>query len=183
MPMSSQSENVSAEARTTTPAQEELERAWSGVTKKPNDRDSPNICERDRAQITNLARRLTDASIKSGVQVAVSNPFKGSNDPGLDPFSKEFDPKKWVETVLSLNSQSAERYLPRKAGFSFRDLSVHGFGSPISYQKNFLNVFLQVTDLVSGLINRKDQKIQILQNHNGLLRSGEMLLVLGRPGR
>jgi hypothetical protein len=36
------------------------------------------------------------------------------------------------------------RYLPRKAGFSFRNLSVHGFGSPVSYQKDFLNIFLQV---------------------------------------
>lgn len=181
--MSSQSESISDEARTMASAQEELEQGRSGVTKGLGDKDSRNISERDRAQITKLARRLTDASTKTEVQGVMANPFKGSNDPGLDPFSKEFSPKKWAETVLCLNSQNSEHYLPRNAGFSFCDLSVHGFGSPISYQKNFLNVFLQVKDLVSGLINRRDQKIQILQSHNGLLRSGEMLLVLGRPGR
>lgn len=164
-------------------AQEELEQGWSGVTTGLGGKVSKNILERDKAQIMKLARRLTDASTKTEVQGEMANPFKGSHDPGLDPFSKEFSPKKWAETVLCLNSQNSERYLPRKVGFSFRDLSVHGFGSPISYQKNFLNVFLQVKDLVSGLINRRDQKIEILQSHNGLLRSGEMLLVLGRPGR
>ncbi|KAJ5982947.1 CDR ABC transporter [Penicillium waksmanii] len=180
--MSSQSESISAEARTTASAQDQLERGWSGITKALDDEDSTNISDRDKAQITSLARRLTDASIKTAAQGVLSNPFKDSNDPGLDPFSKEFNPRKWAETVLGLNAQNSGRYLPRKAGFSFLDLSVHGFGSPISYQKNFLNVFLQFKDLVSGLINRRDQKIQILQNHNGLLRSGEMLLVLGRPG-
>lgn len=183
--MSSQAETISTE---TWSASSVDERAWSGTTKQldpvfEKERDATYISEGDRAQIGILARQLTNASTKTGTQGAVSNPFKGSNDPRLDPFSKEFSPKKWVETVFHLNSQDPDRYPPRKAGFSFRDLGVHGFGSPVSYQKDFLNVFLQVADIVTGLINRKDQKIQILRNHNGLLRNGEMLLVLGRPGR
>jgi hypothetical protein len=185
--MSSQADRISAETLAIASAQNE--RPWPGVTKPLDDPvfekegDPANIYQENRSHITVLARRLTDASIKTGVQGAVSNPFKGSNDPRLDPFSKEFNPKKWVETVFYLYSQDFERYRPRKAGFSFRDLNVHGFGSPVSYQKDFLNVFLQVADIVTSLINRKDQRIQILQNHNGLLRNGEMLLVLGRPGR
>ncbi|OQE11111.1 hypothetical protein PENVUL_c003G00514 [Penicillium vulpinum] len=158
--MSSQAEIIGSETWSTESAHDE--RAWSGTTKQldpvfEKERDSTGIPEEDRVQIGILARQLTNASTKTG-------------------------PQKWVETVLRLNFQDPERYLPRKAGFSFRDLGVHGFGSPVSYQKDFLNIFLQVTDIVTGLINRKDQKIQILRAHNGLLRNGEMLLVLGRPG-
>jgi len=101
----------------------------------------------------------------------------------LDPNSKDFSPEEWVARFMQLKSRDPDRYRPRSAGVSFRNLSVHGFGSPISYQKDFFNVFLQMADLLSGLINRKDQKIEILRGHNGLVRSGEMLLVLGRPGR
>ncbi|KGO65937.1 CDR ABC transporter [Penicillium italicum] len=182
--MSSQAETISSETCSVASADD---RAWSGTTRQldpvfEKERDSSYISEGDRAQIGILARQITNVSTKTGTQGAVSNPFKGSNDPRLDPFSKEFSPQKWVETVLHLNSQDPERYRPRKAGFSFRNLSVHGFGSAVSYQKDFLNVFLQAADMVTGLVNRKDQKIQILRNHNGVLRDGEMLLVLGRPG-
>jgi ATP-binding cassette subfamily G (WHITE) protein 2 (PDR) len=134
-------------------------------------------------RITTLARQLTDNSLHATLHPADTNPFHGSNDPKLDPRSPSFNAKYWAETVIRLMSDDAERYLPRKAGVSFRNLSVHGFGSPLSYQKDFLNVLLQVSDIASGWFNRKDQKIQILKDHNGLLRSGEMLLVLGRPGR
>ncbi|KAJ5641165.1 hypothetical protein N7490_005165 [Penicillium lividum] len=156
-----------------------------GSTLAPDEnKEKPtDISPENRQRIATLARHLTDTSIHhAGSHSAASNPFNGSNDPRLDPSSPDFNAKCWAETVIGLMSNDAERYLPRNAGVSFRNLSVHGFGSPLSYQKDFLNVVLQVGDIVTGLFNRKDQKIQILRDHNGLLRSGEMLLVLGRPG-
>lgn len=142
-----------------------------------------SIAPENIQRITRLAGQLTNASRNAASDRAITNPFKSNGDPTLDPSSAEFDPKHWAETVITLMSNDSQQYLPRKAGVSFRNLSVSGFGSPTGYQKDFINVVLQVTDLVAGLINRKDEKIQILRNHNGLLRSGEMLLVLGRPGR
>ncbi|KAK5807240.1 hypothetical protein VI817_001498 [Penicillium citrinum] len=112
-----------------------------------------------------------------------SDLFHKSDGLTLDPNSKDFSPAEWAIRFMQLKSRDPDRYRPRSAGVSFHNLSVHGFGSPINYQKDFFNVFLQITDLLSGLINRRDQKIEILRGHNGLVRSGEMLLVLGRPGR
>lgn len=156
----------------------------STLASDENSEKPTDISLENRHRIARLARQLTDTSIHhAGTHPTASNPFYGSDDHKLDPSSKNFNARYWAETVLGLMSDDAERYLPRKAGVSFRNLSVHGFGSPLSYQKDFLNVVLQVGDIISGMINHKDQKIQILRDHNGLLRSGEMLLVLGRPGR
>ncbi|KAJ6008160.1 hypothetical protein N7540_012136 [Penicillium herquei] len=143
-----------------------------------------DISLQNRQRVAALARKLTNtSSFDRSQDILRVNPFKGTDIPALDPSSPEFNAKHWAQTVFQLMSEDPERFVPRKAGLSFRNLSVHGFGSPISYQKDFLNVMLQVTDLAAGLINRKDHQIQILRDHNGLLRSGEMLLVLGRPGR
>lgn len=156
----------------------------STLASDENSEKPTDISLENRHRIATLARQLTDTSIHhAGPHSTASSPFHGSKDPKLDPSSPSFSAKYWAETVIRLMSNDAERYLPRKAGVSFRNLSVHGFGSPLSYQKDFLNVVLQVCDIATGLFNRKDQKIQILRDHDGLLRSGEMLLVLGRPGR
>ncbi|RHZ57995.1 uncharacterized protein CDV56_104774 [Aspergillus thermomutatus] len=86
------------------------------------------------------------------------------------------------KTVLRFVSQDPDRYPKRTAGVSFRGLCVSGYGSPLDYQKNVLNVVFQAMEVVAGLGRRNQQKIRILRNHDGLLLSGEMLLVLGRPG-
>ncbi|KAF1992911.1 hypothetical protein P154DRAFT_557972 [Amniculicola lignicola CBS 123094] len=66
----------------------------------------------------------------------------------------------------------------------FRNLSVHGYGSYLDYQKTFGNyplVYLaRLVDIVRG---RKRERIDILRTVEGLLNEGETLMVLGRPGR
>ncbi|PWY81575.1 ATP-binding cassette transporter [Aspergillus sclerotioniger CBS 115572] len=141
--------------------------------------DSPDISVEDQREIMNLARRLTADSTRWHDP---PNPFLNCDDPSLDPNSSKFNARHWAKAVLQLTAQDPHRFPQRTAGVSFRNLSVHGYGRSTAYQKDFLNAVLQVTDLVGGLINRGDRKLQILKDHDGLLRSGEMLLVLGRPG-
>jgi ATP-binding cassette, subfamily G (WHITE), member 2, PDR len=46
------------------------------------------------------------------------------------------------------------------------------------------NIFLEVVGLAKRLVGQgKPRKIDILQNLDGLVHSGEMLVVLGPPGR
>ncbi|BCS12093.1 hypothetical protein ALUC_50139S [Aspergillus luchuensis] len=141
-----------------------------------------DISTEDQRKIMNLARRLTADSARFRQDGMPPNPFTTHCDPSLDPNSPKFNASHWARTVLHLSSQDPDRFPQRTAGVSFRNLSVHGYGRSTAYQKDFLNAILQVGDLVGGLINRRDRKLQILKNHDGLLRSGEMLLVLGRPG-
>lgn len=141
------------------------------------------IAEEDQKRITDLSRMFTAASADRRSHSHPRNPFTGADDPALDPNSGQFDPKRWARTILQLTSQDPEAYPRRTVGIAFRNLSVHGYGSSMAYQKNVFNIIFQAVDMVSNLVNRKEQKIGILKDHDGLLRSGEMLLVLGRPGR
>jgi hypothetical protein len=67
---------------------------------------------------------------------------------------------------------------------SFRNLNVHGYGTAADYQMNVANMWLKAEGWLEGILGyRKALRIDILRNFEGLVRSGEMLVVLGRPGR
>lgn len=71
----------------------------------------------------------------------------------------------------------------RGAGIAFRSLNVYGFGTTTDYQKTFANYPLAYFSLLGALFGRiRKSRIDILQNFEGLVSSGEMLLVLGKPG-
>ena len=132
-------------------------------------------------ELTQLARRFTGLSQQpSGGEYI--NTFHGSDNAALDPHSGKFNAREWVENLVGLVSRDPERYPSRTAGFSFRDLNVHGFGTPTDYQKTFGNYPLEVGTIFSTITGRGKSKIDILRNFDGLVRSGEMLVVLGRPG-
>ena len=68
-------------------------------------------------------------------------------------------------------------------GVTYQSLNVYGFGTATDYQKTFANsplAFLSLLGRLQGLA--KKSRIDILRDLEGLVSSGEMLLVLGRPG-
>jgi hypothetical protein len=135
-------------------------------------------------RIVHLARRLTTQSVsRHQTNEALPNPFIDDTDPRLDPQSDQFEAARWARLFLHLASTDPERYPKRKAGVSFRSLSVSGVGNPIAYQQTFAGIIQQPLDIVFSLLHPRDRSIQILKQHDGLVRSKEMLLVLGRPGR
>ncbi|KAJ7048481.1 hypothetical protein C8F01DRAFT_1280404, partial [Mycena amicta] len=112
------------------------------------------------------------------------NPFAGVDvDETLDPRSQKFDINAWLKSVMQIASRDPENF--RSAGVSFRNLNVHGVGSPTDYQKNVANIWLGMLGSVKGWIGMGTgkSKIQILRDFDGIVKSGELLVVLGRPGR
>lgn len=144
------------------------------------DRSFNDDAERD-AEITELARKLT---AKSGFSPeAHPNPFNAETGSSLDPNSENFRPRAWAEALIHLKSRDPEKFPKRTAGIAFRNLSVHGFGDPTDYQKSVGNIWLEVAGLVRKLMRtRPSRKIEILREFDGLVKSGEMLVVLGPPG-
>ncbi|KAL1743665.1 ABC-2 type transporter-domain-containing protein [Schizophyllum fasciatum] len=70
----------------------------------------------------------------------------------------------------------------RELGVVFEDLSVTGVGSAAAYQPTLGSMFNPV-DIVHGLQGiRHPPTRQILSGFEGVIRPGEMVLVLGRPG-
>ena len=134
-------------------------------------------------KITELARTLSCRGVKNE-EGELINPFFGSENPLLDPKSDKFSSRAWLETLVSITSRDPERYPKRVAGIAYKNLSAHGYGEPTDYQKTFGNYAFGLLSLIKGLVgNRKKTRIQILRDFEGLVKSGEMLVVLGRPGR
>lgn len=127
-----------------------------------------------------MQRTTTGRSVNS---IATVNPFYGDKEE-LNPDSEKFNARSWVKNLVRATPKiEGLDHSARTAGVAFTNLSVHGFGSAMDYQKDVANIWLQIGDMGRGLVGAKRQnKIQILRDFDGLVRSGEMLVVLGRPG-
>jgi hypothetical protein len=150
----------------------------------PSDGEDESESDTDRDEtVARLARTLTQHSVKD-VEGQYVNPFEGTEDPSLDPNSGSFNTRVWIKTLIGIASRDPERYPSRVSGISYRNLNVHGFGEPTDYQKTFGNYPLAISSLFNKFKSGGGKaKIQILRNFDGLIKSGEMLVVLGRPGR
>ncbi|KAI0129751.1 ABC-2 type transporter-domain-containing protein [Xylariales sp. AK1849] len=133
--------------------------------------------ERRESMVHALARRYTSHSHADGAHG--QNPFldAGEHSP-LNPASPNFKARTWAKAIVDLDTSGF-----RSAGVCFQNLNVHGFGAATDYQKDVANVWLEVAGLARKLIGQgKKRKIDILRNFDGLVRKGEMLVVLGPPG-
>ncbi|PYH42887.1 AtrD, ABC-transporter [Aspergillus saccharolyticus JOP 1030-1] len=145
--------------------------------------EASQIPAENQRQIRQLARRFTQDSVHDWPHGASINPFTDAQDTCLDPNSPKFSAKRWVQALIELTSQDPERFPKRTAGVSYRHLNVSGYGSGSAYQSTVANVVWQgLGDLLAGWIPRKRDEVKILRDHDGIVRSGEMLLVLGKPG-
>lgn len=138
---------------------------------------------KEEKTITDLVKAVSYNGIKNENGEFI-NPYLGSEHPLLNPKSGKFSPKAWLETLLSISSRDPERFPNRVAGVAYKNLSAHGFGEPTDYQKTFGNYPFKILSWTKRLIRKgKKTRVQILRDFEGLIKSGEMLVVLGRPGR
>lgn len=150
---------------------------------------SKSESEADRdMEITTLARTLSQTSQQDCTPTdkpsGSINTFLDTSDPELDPHSGQFKSRKWVKNMLQITCHDPDRYPRRTAGVSFRSLNVFGYGTAADYQTTFANFWLKGigwTRCIFGL--EKRLRIEILRDFDGIVHSGEMLVVLGRPGR
>ncbi|ORY14635.1 putative multidrug resistance ABC transporter [Clohesyomyces aquaticus] len=145
-----------------------------------SDEDSEVEYARREHEVHQLARRFTQQSAYS---TTGQNPFNAPAGSALDPTGDHFNARAWCKAMLHLQNEDEKAHPLRTAGVSFRNLNVHGFGSATDYQKSVGNVWLEAVGLARKLVGAGQQrKIDILQNLDGLVESGEMLVVLGPPG-
>ncbi|KAL5338916.1 ABC-2 type transporter-domain-containing protein [Aspergillus crustosus] len=141
------------------------------------------IDQASEQKITALARNFSRLSQKSSVADGTNTFLEASTDPQLDPHSEEFNARKWTKNFLSVANRDPDRYPRRTAGVSFRNLSAFGYGTAADYQADVANMWLKGYGWIRrklGFVERV--RIDILRDFEGFVRSGEMLVVLGRPG-
>jgi ABC-type multidrug transport system permease subunit/ABC-type multidrug transport system ATPase subunit len=112
--------------------------------------------------------------------VAGGNPFFAGEDSPLNPASDNFNAKHWAKSIVELVQQDGANF--RSTGVCFQHVNVHGFGEATDYQADVANVWLGLGSLARKITGGGKQRIDILRNFDGLVRNGEMLVVLGPPG-
>ena len=131
-------------------------------------------------QIASLHRSKTTTSI--GDQLERKDTLAGiaDDDARLNPDNPEFDIYLWARAFMRAIDEGGIKLVNASCGF--KDLNVSGSGSALSLQSNVASILLAPLNLKEVFnIGGKPHK-QILRNFDGLLRTGEMLIVLGRPG-
>lgn len=145
------------------------------------------------ARVTTLARTLSHAQDATAARTISRTPdsaatvggvFVSSKDdnrpPYLDPNSPDFSAKAWVTNLLQGISQLPHASPFRKGGVAFTNLSVYGEAADATYQTTVGNL---LPSMLSGFLSKNKGKVDILQNFDGVIQPGEMLMVLGPPGR
>ena len=101
-------------------------------------------------------------------------------DPVLDPNSGSFDLYKYIRKTLSILDE--EGLTQKRAGVVFKNVNVSGTGSALNLQGTVGSTFMAPFRVSETFNFGKKPVKQILRNFDGLMKSGEMLIVLGRPG-
>ncbi|KAL5338821.1 ABC drug exporter AbcA [Aspergillus crustosus] len=140
----------------------------------------PSVGKREE-EVHQLARHFTEQSTASTAGQG-QNPFAAEPGSILDPTGEKFNARAWCKAMLQMHTEDNKAHPLRTLGVAFRDLNVHGFGSDTDFQKSVGNVWFEVLGMAKRALGQKQRKIQILQNLEGLVEAGEMLMVLGPPG-
>ncbi|KAJ4291758.1 hypothetical protein N0V90_009653 [Kalmusia sp. IMI 367209] len=97
-------------------------------------------------------------------------------DPSVDPSSESFQLPKFLK--MFRNQLEEVGHSKMQVGIVYKNLNVYGKGEALQLQKTVGNSFMVQDWFSTG----KKQHKHILRNFDGIVKSGELLIVLGRPG-
>lgn len=145
--------------------------------------DTTMLEEQDRSELLRIATALLQRQRQHNLGQPGSIYLKNlgaGNSAALDPTSKSFDLSRWLQGVMK--QMHKEGMHNAVAGVAYRDLDVFGAGTPVGVQQTVSSTFL--APWRGGWPFRPSRKgpTKILRSVDGLLKNGELLIVLGRPG-
>lgn len=169
--------------------EEPLERPEKLDAASSSDDNDDAFAPRDRAALQRLAsqsrsyysdRRTSNAGSEDPEALERRGTLDlGLDDEVFDPQSPKFDLRKWVRMTLQLADDKGLKQ--KRAGVVFSNVNISGSGAAINTQSTVgsaLRAPLELADMFRGT----KQPRHILHNFDGLMKSGELLIVLGRPG-
>ncbi|KAJ3536716.1 hypothetical protein NM208_g6606 [Fusarium decemcellulare] len=137
--------------------------------------------EQRHSIVQDLAREYTK---QSAVDANDSATIFSSTDPNspLNPRGDRFNARTWAKTVAKAASERGQGF--RRVGLCFQNVNVFGYGTPTDFQKDVGNVWLALPMMIRRLFSKTagHTRIDILHQFDGLIRPGEMCVVLGPPG-
>jgi ATP-binding cassette subfamily G (WHITE) protein 2 (PDR) len=154
-------------------------------------------------EVQDLARQLINTSFKhsvdedasSGSLSRVSTIAPGVNpmldidqlDPRLDPNNDKFQSRYWIKNLKALMDADPEHYKTYSLGVTYKSLRASGTATDADYQSTVFNApfkfaYKYAKQLFSSkTVNQKTQ-FDILKSMDAIIKPGEVVVVLGRPG-
>ncbi len=174
--------SVTEVADADTPRNEKEKEKGNGTDTAAEDEDEDGAIEQQRRHsiVQALARKYTAQSQAGPVDGNMFAIASQDEESPLNPNGPNFSARAWAKAVAGLVAGGGPGV--RTSGVAFQNLNVHGFGSATDYQKDVINVWLEAIGLVRKLTGGGKRRIDILRDFDGLVRKGEMLVVLGPPG-
>ncbi|KAI8680381.1 ZEB2-regulated ABC transporter 1 [Fusarium keratoplasticum] len=121
---------------------------------------------------------------QSAISVDDSSSIFASTDPNspLNPRGDKFNAQTWAKTIAKAANDRGQGF--RRVGLCFQNVNVFGYGTPTDFQKDVGNVWLALPAMTRRLFSKTagQTRIDILRQFDGLIRPGEMCVVLGPPG-
>ncbi|KAL4894030.1 ABC-2 type transporter-domain-containing protein [Aspergillus ambiguus] len=183
------SDNTSDTSRSSAGQPDEITPTRTFSRRQSRAREDSTVLEHmrpeEREQLTRIASNFPrHRHVDSGIAIERRDTLDEINldDPVLDPTSDKFDQYKWARMRLKLMDKEGFPR-PPSTGVVFQNLNVSGSGSELQYQNTVASTLLapfRPQEYLS-FVRRSPEK-HILRNFDGLLQSGELLIVLGRPG-
>ena len=175
-------------AQSSTPRETDISRSTSEEVPESEKNVFEHIRPEDRQQLSRIAsnfprHRATDSGV-GGMDMERKDTLQDIElgDPVLDPTSGQFEHYKWARMMLKLMDKEGVP-LRKSTGVVWENLNISGSGSALQYQNNVGSVPLapfRPQEYIS--CGKRDQQKHILTGFDGVLKSGELLIVLGRPG-
>ncbi|KAK7033391.1 pleiotropic drug resistance ABC transporter [Favolaschia claudopus] len=138
----------------------------------------------DPAGVQELHRNISNASKRnsrrSSKRYSNLQPVSGDSNVTLIHEAEPFD---FEKTLKFIQGKMEEAHVEsRELGVAFQDLGVVGLGASVSYLPTVGSTFnpMAIAESISSM--RHPPLRNILEGFSGVVRPGEMLLVLGRPG-
>jgi len=101
-------------------------------------------------------------------------------DPEVDPTSDSFQLPKFLKMFRHQFEEAGVTM--KQVGIVYKNLNIFGKGEALQLQKTVGDAFLAPLRVNEMSRFRKKQRKHILRNFDGVVKSGELLIVLGRPG-
>ncbi|KAF4502313.1 ATPase [Fusarium agapanthi] len=169
--------NPSSDTTPTNYSQDHMDSKDETPARSTTEDEEDSELERRHSIVRDLARQYTNQSQMSAIS---GNPFTADENSPLNPRSDKFRALAWAKAISKLRSETG--FTNRKAGVCYQNLNVFGYGQPTDYQKNVANIWLDVASLPRQLMGYGKTRIDIIRDFDGVVKNGEMLVVLGPPG-
>ncbi|BAO40269.1 pleiotropic ABC efflux transporter of multiple drugs [Kluyveromyces marxianus DMKU3-1042] len=124
------------------------------------------------------------SSSYSGVNPVFLDPSAPGYDARLDPNSEHFSSAAWVKNMVAFSMQDPDYYKHYTIGCCWKDLRAFGDSNDVSYQSTVTTLPGKYLGKIKRhfTATKEEDVFDILKPMDGLVKPGELLVVLGRPG-